>query len=102
MRMCSFPGCQRLHGHSANVPHSAWDKDSRQWAPLAEQRTRTQIAREAEAAKLREKAERIARTVRVSNGHGLNDRQVRMDGHELQRLLTAAALAALTEKENAR
>ncbi|WP_406245859.1 hypothetical protein ACI7YT_12525 [Microbacterium sp. M] len=67
-----------------------------------ERGARFQERLEAEAASERqEQAEKIAQTVRTNNGHGLNDRQIRMDGNELHRLLTAAAIAALAERESA-
>lgn len=90
MKMCSFPGCQHLGGHGG--PHGRWDATTQAWVPLAEQRTPAEQMRERRAKINREKAERIAAQV-------MED----MTGTEsLHGIATAAALAALTETENAR
>lgn len=95
MKMCEFRGCQKLDGHGGL--HGRWDADAGDYFPLEEQRTPAQIMTERRERINREKAERIARqTVEGSNWIQPEDRDEFLD------VATAAALAALTEKENAR
>ncbi|WP_217181596.1 hypothetical protein [Streptomyces sp. AC495_CC817] len=91
MRLCTFPGCERLP-HGSNVPHVMWDTRTESFVPIAEQRTPAQLMTERRARINREKAERIARQV-VEEMIGTGS---------LHAIATAAALAALTEKEAAR
>ena len=104
MRMCSFPGCTRLP-HDSATPHARWVGGEIVWEVLAEQRTRAQIAREAEAAKLRERVEKIARRVAGDAWHEEPENTPGpTQSHNYNMRLNAAraaALAALTERESA-
>lgn len=99
MRMCGFPGCQRLHGHPANMPHAMWDAAQMAWVPLAEQRTHAEQMRERRDRINREKAERIARKALDRFAYEPGDR---LSFTRALDVATAAALQALTDKENAR
>lgn len=94
MRMCNFPGCQHLHGHASTTPHATWSGG--EWVPLPEQRTRRQILADSRDRMRREKAEKIAAD-NFPSGHWIQG-----DADVICAALTAAALQALTESENAR
>ena len=97
MKMCAFSGCMRLDGHGSTVPHAAWDKLTESWVPLAEQRTPAQIMTERRERINHEKAERIASQIMCDDSPG--GPYLSLSGDDLREAITAAALAALTEKE---